>query len=101
METTNIDILQKKYIERVHTVSTHVKRHLHKRIDWSDRLIIIKAARGVGKTTLLLQYIKEQFGLSEEVLYASLDDLWFTNNRLTELADQFYTLGGKYLFLDE
>jgi len=101
METTNIDILQKKSFERVRTVSTHFKRYLHKRIDWSDRLIIIKGAQGVGKTTLLLQYIKEQFGLSEEVLYASLDDLWFTNNRLTELADQFYTLGGKYLFLDE
>ncbi len=70
-------------------------------IDWSDRLIFIKGARGTGKTTLLLQHIKENFGTSEETLYVSLDDIWFSDNRLIDLVEQFVNLGGKFLYLDE
>lgn len=101
MKTTNIDPLISKSARKIRDTSVSFERYLHKRINWSDRLIIIKGARGVGKTTLLLQHIKARFGISEEVLYASLDDLWFTDNKLTELAEQFYKLGGTYLFLDE
>jgi predicted AAA+ superfamily ATPase len=71
-------------------------------IQWDARLIGIKGARGIGKTTLLLQYI--QLNLSQEinkVLYVSLDAIWFNAHSLTELADKFVKRGGKYLFLDE
>lgn len=71
------------------------------RIDWSVRLIGIKGARGVGKTTLLLQHIKKNFKVDESVLYVSLDDIWFADNRLVDLADDFAKRGGTHLFMDE
>lgn len=76
-------------------------RSLAEQIDWSSRLVGIKGARGVGKTTLLLQYIKQHYGTSREALYVSLDNIWFSENRLYALADSFVKRGGKYLFLDE
>ncbi|MDR0829339.1 MAG: AAA family ATPase [Prevotellaceae bacterium] len=70
--------------------------------EWDTPLIGIRGARGIGKTTLLLQYIKQKL-LPEidSVLYVSLDDIWFSDNRLVTLADKFVKEGGKYLFLDE
>ncbi|MDR0546419.1 MAG: AAA family ATPase [Dysgonamonadaceae bacterium] len=70
--------------------------------DWDTQLIGIKGARGVGKTTLLLQYIRLHLMHEiDSVLYVSLDNIWFSDNRLLSLADQFVKMGGKYLFLDE
>ncbi len=77
-------------------------RYLYSNINWGNRLIAIVGARGVGKTTLLLQHIKMDYDVnSSEVLYASLDNLWFANHSLLELADEFHKNGGKALFLDE
>lgn len=101
METTNIDNLIEKSVAKARDVNHPFKRYLYDRIDWSDRLIVIKGARGVGKTTLMLQYMKDNFAHSDEAFYVSLDDLWFTDNRISDLAARFYTLGGKYLFIDE
>jgi len=70
-------------------------------INWDSRLIGIKGARGTGKTTLLLQHLKQHFGEDSRALYVSLDNIWFAENRLSELADRFIKQGGKYLFLDE
>jgi predicted AAA+ superfamily ATPase len=70
-------------------------------IDWNDRLIGIRGARGVGKTTLLLQRVKKLPGNGSEALYVSLDNLWFAGHGLLELVDFFVKRGGKYLFLDE
>ncbi len=75
------------------------RRHLD--IDWNDRLIGLIGARGVGKTTFLLTHIKEQLGNSPNVLYASLDDLYFSNTPLLQLADEWVKRGGTHLFLDE
>ena len=61
----------------------------------------IKGARGVGKTTLLLQRIKEAFDNMDEVFYVSLDNLWFQNHSVDELVDFLYTHGVNHLFLDE
>jgi len=70
--------------------------------DWDTPLVGIRGARGVGKTTLLLQYIKRHLSAKiNSVLYVSLDNIWFSDNRLTSLADRFAKMGGKYLFLDE
>ncbi|HRN41458.1 MAG TPA: AAA family ATPase [Vicingus sp.] len=83
-------------------VPTQLSRSLMSEIHWDAKLIGIKGARGVGKTTLMLQYIKQQ--LSNELnvtLYVSLDHLWFTENTLVDLADTFVKRGGKHLFLDE
>ncbi|WP_218155010.1 ATP-binding protein [Pedobacter insulae] len=71
-------------------------------IHWEARLIGIKGARGIGKTTLLLQYIKLHHSKSlAETLYVSLDSIWFNTHSLVELASKFELAGGKYLFLDE
>jgi predicted AAA+ superfamily ATPase len=70
-------------------------------INWEARMIGIKGARGVGKTTLMLQYIKKHFEHDPAVLYVSLDDIWFSDNKLADLADRFVKQGGKLLFLDE
>ena len=86
----------------VSQVSTKYKRSLYNHLPWDTRMICIKGARGVGKTTLLLQRIAEAFPQGDSrVLYASLDDLWFTQNRLIDLAEYHYTHGGTHLFLDE
>jgi len=83
------------------TDSTFV-RYLYSKIRWNNRLIAITGARGTGKTTLLLQYIKNNFGNDpKDVLYVSLDNIWFTGNRLFDLANNFQKMGGKYLFIDE
>jgi len=96
-----MDALIEKFRKKIALVSLDFSRSLMDRIDWNARLIGIKGARGVGKTTLLLQYIKKNFKIDESVLYVSLDDIWFSDNRLVDLADDFVKKGGKHLFLDE
>lgn len=76
-------------------------RYLYDRISWDARQVMIKGARGVGKTTMLLQRIKEQFGVSEKALYASCDNIWFTDNTLMDLVEWHEAHGGTHLFLDE
>lgn len=85
----------------VNSVQTHTYRYLYNKINWNDRLIMIKGARGVGKTTMLLQYIKRNFGPAGPALYASCDNLWFSNNRIVDLATWHYEHGGTHLYLDE
>lgn len=61
----------------------------------------IKGARGVGKTTLLMQHIKETFDNIDNVLYVSLDNLWFENHKLEELVEFLYTHGVVHIYFDE
>jgi len=78
------------------------QRYLMDDIDWEGRLSAITGARGTGKTTLILQHIKRRFGNSpKEALYVSADNIWFSGNRLFDLASDFEKSGGKYLFIDE
>lgn len=85
----------------VREVDCHFKRYIYPTIDWDARMLCIRGAKGVGKTTLMLQYIKEHFTKSSQALYVSLDDLWFAEHRLIDLAEYHYTHGGTHLFLDE
>ncbi len=85
----------------IKSISLDFKRSLYQRIDWSSRLIEIKGARGVGKTTLLLQRVKELKAENKQVLYVSLDDPYFFQNSLYDLVDDFYKYGGMHLFIDE
>ncbi len=89
---------QKRLIENT---SLEFKRSLFENIDWSNRLIEIKGARGVGKTTLMLQRVKELQSKGENALYVTMDDPYFFKNTLYELADDFYKYGGIHLFIDE
>lgn len=76
-------------------------RSAARRIDWSDRLIGIMGARGTGKTTLLLQRLKEQHGMSGDGVYITLDDLYFSGNSFIGFAEAFRQSGGKALYIDE
>ncbi|MFN5920564.1 MAG: ATP-binding protein, partial [Bacteroidota bacterium] len=70
-------------------------------IDWNDRLIGVTGARGVGKTTYLLTHIKEQLKNTPHALYASMDDFYFSETGLLQMADEWVKKGGTHLFLDE
>ncbi len=80
---------------------TFFVREFIEEIDWNNRFVGIKGARGVGKTTLLLQYAKLKIEDSQSALYVSLDDLHFRRERLYDLAERFVHFGGKILLLDE
>lgn len=93
--------LVQRFYEKYAQTNTKSIRGYADTIDWSNRLIGIKGSRGVGKTTLLLQYIKKNFKPDNKVLYVSLDHFWFAENKLYNLADSFYKRGGELLVLDE
>lgn len=96
-----MDYLKEKFRKKVSLTSLSFVRSIMNDIEWKSRLIGIKGARGVGKTTLILQYIKKYYQNDDSVLYVSLDDIWFSDHRLTELTDDFVKKGGRFLFLDE
>jgi len=97
-----MDELIEKYQQKLQYTDTSFTRSLLEEIHWDARLIGIKGARGVGKTTLLLQYIKLKLkDQLQQSLYVSLDIIWFSNNTLSYLVDHFVKRGGKFLFLDE
>ena len=79
---------------------TNFLRYMYNEINWQNRMIGLIGPRGVGKTTLILQYIKQNLNPAE-TLYVTAEDFYFVNNRITELVDTFVKHGGKYLFIDE
>lgn len=85
----------------IEATSIQIVRYLYHAIDWNQRLIGILGARGTGKTTLMLQRLRMHYPSTREALYLSLDRLVMLNYSLYEMADQFYKLGGKILFIDE
>lgn len=92
--------LRKKFLLLLNRTTTEYVRNFHDTISWNNRLIAIVGARGIGKTTMVLQHIK----LHEDVktsLFVYADDIWFSSHTLYDLASQFYTEGGKTLFIDE
>ena len=76
------------------------KRYLYNEIAWESRMIGIIGGRGVGKTTMILQRIKEHLSV-RNTLYVSADDMYFSEHWLIDLADVFYKNAGEYLFIDE
>ena len=95
----NVLLEQSEYL--LSNTTLDFKRFLFNEIKWNNRLVGIKGARGTGKTTLLLQWLKQQDLPVTKAAYFSLDDLYFTNNSLKEMVAQFHKLGGKILVLDE
>lgn len=79
---------------------TNFFRYIYNEINWKNRMIGLIGPRGVGKTTLVLQYIKQNLNL-DNTLYVTAEDFYFADNKLIDLADAFVKLGGKYLFIDE
>ncbi len=79
-----------------------VRRSLMDEIDWNDRLIGIKGTRGVGKTTFLLQYAKENFNVYDrQCLYVNMNNFYFHGRGIADFANEFYHNGGKVLLIDQ
>ena len=96
-----LDQLYTKHQKALGRLKIRFRSNLHDRIQWNERLVGIKGARGVGKTTLVLQHIKEVFGFDRSCLYVNLDDIAFSYDNLVNLAEEFERAGGKHLFFDE
>ncbi|MFA6727274.1 MAG: AAA family ATPase [Prevotella sp.] len=92
---------------RTHTYlleHTHapVRRTLMDEIDWNYRLIGIVGTRGVGKTTFLLQYALEKFGIADpRCLYVNMNNFYFQGHSIVDFAGDFIRDGGKVLLIDQ
>jgi predicted AAA+ superfamily ATPase len=75
-------------------------RYKYHELDWTHRVFGIVGPRGVGKTTMVLQYIKQKLSLQDS-LYITLDHIYFSTHTLIDVADKFYKEGGKHLIIDE
>ena len=82
-------------------INLKTKRYLYHSINWENRLIFLLGQRGVGKTTLILQHIKQNYKNSSKVLYISVDNPYFKTISLYEFATMFESYGGEILFIDE
>ena len=101
MDTVELQSLFNNYHRKIAKIDMRFKRYLFDEINWKARIIGIKGARGVGKTTLLLQHILENYEDIDQTLYASLDDLWFSTHSLIDLVDWADQHGITRLYLDE
>lgn len=101
MESVELQPLFNNYHRKIAKIDMRFKRYLYAQINWDARIISIKGARGVGKTTMLLQHILENYKDIDQTLYASLDDLWFATHSLMDLVDWADQHGIRRLYLDE
>jgi hypothetical protein len=93
--------LIEKSNKSIHTIHYPYQRDVIGKINWDWRMNGIIGARGTGKTTLLLQKLAQFQKEGHDVLYVRLDDLYFTDHSIYDLADTFRKNGGEYLYLDE
>ena len=92
--------LYELYTKKLKTVSTDFVRYLYDQINWESQLIVIMGARGVGKTTMVLQRIL-MTDSKKESLYISADNTFFAGNTLYDIATKFAQQGGRVLYIDE
>lgn len=87
--------------EVMSTIDCEMKRFLHALIEWESRGICIYGARGVGKTTLICQFLLERYGSVEKALYISGDNIHVLSLGLLNIATEYFAMGGEALFIDE
>ncbi len=97
-----MDTLFKKSDRLLANTGTEIVREKMNEIHWNARLISILGAKGVGKSTLIKQYLKQNYQpLDRRILYCSADTVDFSTRTLVELADEFTIRGGELLVIDE
>ena len=96
-----MDILRIQQDNIIKSTSLEHVREFYNEIEWDDRLIGIKGARGVGKTTLMIQRMKLAFPNLENVRYISLDNIWFSTHSLMDYVDSVFKDGVTHIFMDE
>ena len=92
--------LQASFDAMLRSISTTFHRYMFNRINWDNRLLGLVGPRGIGKTTLMLQYAKEKLNRNT-TLFVNVDDLYFSAHHLVDLADEFVKRGGTHLIIDE
>lgn len=97
---TYMEQLFENFRRRLHDTPIDLVRYKYGEIEWNGHALGLVGPRGVGKSTMLLQYIKKNLDLND-TLYVSADYLYFASHTLVDLADRFYKMGGKHLFIDE
>lgn len=101
MEDKDVESLLRSMERRIDGAETDYHRPLYGEIDWDDRLVCITGAKGTGKTTMMLQYLKEHPAEIDRALYISLDSLWFANHSPLDVVEWHHNNGGTRLFIDE
>jgi uncharacterized protein len=97
-----MELLLQEHIQLLNSINDSFNRKDRiAEIDWEEPLLFIKGARGAGKTTLILQHIKQKFGYDSKALYVSMDSLSLFNHSTADIAKYHYNHGGTYLFIDE
>ena len=97
-----METLMQKHRMYISRVSMEIIRGIMNDISWEKPLVAIKGSRGVGKSTLMKQYIRKTYGINAgEALYCVMDSIYFSSHSLLDLAERFHQMGGKHLFLDE
>ena len=100
MQTERMEQLYEFFNRKLKSTPTNFLRYKYEKIKWDGRAFGIVGPRGVGKSTMLLQYIKLNLDMAD-TLYVSADHIYFSEHRLVDLADYFVKMGGKHLFIDE
>ena len=95
-----MDRLYESFNKLLKETDTGFIRYKYDEIKWKSRMLGLVGPRGVGKTTMFLQYIKKNLS-AKDTLYVSADNMYFVTNTLIDLADKFSKQGGKHLFIDE
>ena len=93
MELSDIRPIVAFYHSKLAKATLDFKRYLYPQINWDARVIGIKGERGVGKTTMLLQRIKEKYSNPDDTFYISLDHYWFRTHELQDLIEFMYRRG--------
>lgn len=97
----NLQLMYEEQERLLRKTSLEKKRYLYNKINWSLKSIGILGQRGLGKTTMMLQYIKDNFAGTKKALYVSLDNPYMQSISLFEFAKEFEQYGGFMLFVDE
>ncbi len=102
MTDEDIKMLTEASDRLISRVPMQFRRYLAPDIDWNEKMLCIKGPKGTGKTTMILQHIKETFGSeSDKAIYFALDHVLFSDNRPIDAIEYFYTHGYTHLFIDE
>lgn len=92
--------LYELFYRKLKNIPVEFLRYKYNQIKWESRAFGLVGPRGIGKSTMLLQYIKQNLD-TKDTLYVSADNLYFAEHKLVDLADRFVKMGGKHLFIDE
>ena len=101
MTDDSIRMIYDMSADRIRETDTSLHRFLYPEIDWDSRLVALDGPRGVGKTTMFLQHLRENSDVAESSLYVSVDNVWLNAQELYELVQHHVRHGGTSVYIDE